>query len=194
MGPERKITHTRYFLEENAIKYVETTFWKISDSRWLAPGDDRLSAGGDLGAPQNMTLAGATSWCGANESCSGFTAQVGSGGCAASTSTLYKVYFKAAIGGQPNIDKTWVSYGKSTKPCVVLSRYDYWSAPPTVTLGPGGRTIVLSGMAGRVESVRMNWRAYPCEHLSCGVYAKKENLPPAPFWAEVTHAAADVEQ
>ena len=73
------------------------------------------------------------------------------------------------------------------EPCSVLSTVDHWLAPPSVELGPGGTTIVLGGVTGKgkVAAVRMNWRSYPCEHLSCGVYAAAENIPPPPFWAEV---------
>ena len=153
-------------------------------------GAGALAAGGDLGAPQNMTIAAATEFCAANASCTGFTTQAS--GCGASG--VQKVYFKSQPIGAPNVDKRWVSFGKELEPCSVLSRYDHWSAPPTVTLGRGGKTIVLSGMAGKVAAVRMAWRAYPCEHLGCGVYSAAENLPPAPFWATVSEAAREATQ
>ena len=63
-------------------------------------------------------LSAATTWCAANTSCNGFTAQVGSSGNACGASGVFKVYFKAGSGLHPNIDKQWVSYGKATKPCV----------------------------------------------------------------------------
>jgi hypothetical protein len=138
-----------------------------------------------------MTIADATKWCAQNPACAGFTTKNSSAGpgglgCPGAPG-IHKVYFKAQAGQHPNIDKTWVSYGKATKPCSVMSTLEHWSQPPNVKLGPEGKTIVLGGMAGpgKVAAVRMNWRSYPCEHLSCGVYSAAENLPPAPFWAEV---------
>ena len=35
--------------------------------------------------------------------------------------------------------------------------------------------------------VRFAWRAYPCEKMGCSVYAKKEQVPPAPFFLNVTN-------
>ena len=35
-------------------------------------------------------------------------------------------------------------------------------------------------------AVRFAWRAYPCEHLGCGVYSKVEQLPPPPFFLKIT--------
>ena len=93
-----------------------------------------------------------------------------------------KVYFKGTITNR-NTDASWISYEKST-PCDVLSRYDYWSQPSKTVVGSDGASIILSsGVKGKATAVRMNWRNFPCEHDSCGVYAAAENLPLHPFYA-----------
>ena len=67
----------------------------------------------------------------------------------------------------------------------VLARGDYWAEAPSAVLSPGGASVVLGGASYPVRAVRLNWRAYPCEHLGCGVYSRAEGLPPPPFWAAV---------
>lgn len=153
-------------------------------------GAGALAAGGDL-LRSNMTLPQAVTWCQQKASCAGFTAkssayctvnQSQSTCCAAADDgTIRQVYFKR-VGGSPNVDRSWISYVKDVQPCSVLSRYEHWFPPKHVKV-VGRKTIELSGMSGKVAAVRMNWRAYPCEHLSCGVYS--DGLPPPPFWAEV---------
>ena len=39
---------------------------------------------------------------------------------------------------------------------VLLSRYDHWQPPPNVAVSPDGKSIVLSGMSGRVEAGKEN--------------------------------------
>lgn len=138
-------------------------------------GSGALMKGGDL-LVVNTTIGAAHSWCASNSSCRGFTTKQ----ISCSSSNVTKVYFKSNILGR-NPDRAWVSFEKST-PCSVLSGYDYWEEAPQTSVGPAGSSIVLSGMKGEVASVRMNWRAYPCEHLSCGLYSAAEGLPPSPFW------------
>lgn len=142
-------------------------------------GAGALLKGGDL-LVTNMTISAAEKWCTANTSCSGFTTEQTS---CSTDGTVSKIFFKAQIQGRNN-DASWTSFEKST-PCTVLSRYDYWEEAPQTSLGAGGRSIVLSGMKGEVAAVRMNWRSYPCEHLSCGLYSAVESLPPSPFWVGI---------
>ena len=60
-----------------------------------------------------------------------------------------------------------------------------WRLAPTTTLGAGGDTIVLGGLATKPMAVRFAWRAYPCEFKGCGVASAAEGIPPPPFWALV---------
>lgn len=60
-----------------------------------------------------------------------------------------------------------------------------WRLAPTTTLGAGGNTIVLGGLATQPMAVRFAWRAYPCEFKGCGVASAAEGIPPPPFWALV---------
>ena len=141
-------------------------------------GAGALMIGGDL-MTANMSIDAATAWCTANSSCSGFTTKQRT--CKSHAES--KIYFKESITGR-NSDAEWISYEKST-PCSVLSRYEHWEEAPDTTLGPEGKSVVLSGMKGEVAAVRMNWRAFPCQHLSCGLYSAAENIPPSPFWVAV---------
>ena len=52
----------------------------------------------------------------------------------------------------------------------------------SVTLKPADETY----MHASPVAVRFAWRAYPCEHLGCGVYSKAEQLPPPPFFLKIT--------
>ena len=71
-----------------------------------------LSAGGDLGAPWNVTTAAAIAHCASLTDCSGFTFPCpgGAASCPATSTTPVKTYFKSGTAGSSAQD--WWSYVK----------------------------------------------------------------------------------
>ena len=71
--------------------------------------------------------------------------------------------------------------------CALMSRFDGWRAPASTAIGADGSSVVLGldASSGPIAAVRFAWRAYPCQHKQCGLYAQAEHLPPPPFWVEL---------
>ena len=155
-----------------------------------------LPAGSDLRVA-NMTLDEAVAWCDGARACGGFTTATATPGPhpagVCNVTGILKIYFKRAMSGvKPNIDTSWVSFVKPVPVCSVLSEYTGWALAGKVELGDtAGTSITLTGAAaGCPTAVRFAWRAYPCEHLGCGLYSKDEGLPPPPFYTATAAVAA----
>jgi sialate O-acetylesterase len=71
-----------------------------------------LSAGGDLGAPQNLSTAAAIAYCASLDECAGFTFSCSDGAtdCPAASAAPVKTYFKSGTAGSS--DATWWTYVK----------------------------------------------------------------------------------
>lgn len=155
-------------------------------------GTGAMARGGDLRVVNgSMQLEAALAWCSANSSCIGFTAQSAVPQASCSDTVLSKVYFKREVVAM-NPDPSWVSYKRRPPACGVLSTDEGWSlvrsAKVMSSSAARNDSVVLSGFtgAGTVTAVRFAWRAYPCEHLGCGLYADVTDdlrLPPPAFWA-----------
>lgn len=138
-----------------------------------------LIKGSDLRVA-NMSVKDAAAWCLGNTSCFGFTLRGAT--CDATNESVGQVYFKQGSAGK-NADAAWTTYLRDdSDPCGPMGGFDGWTAAqPTLS---GADTIVLdAGADDAPAAVRFAWRAYPCEHVGCGLYSKAENLPPPPFHA-----------
>ena len=147
-----------------------------------------LLAGGDLFVA-NMSVAAASALCLANTSCAGFTLRAAE----CSQQSEGRVYFKRRHVGA-NGDAAWRAYSKEV-PCSLESGIAGWAPPASVRLVASGKALLLRAAGGvlgegsvRPIACRHAWRAYPCEHMGCGVYGGADGglmVPPSPFYAKL---------
>ena len=104
-----------------------------------------------------------------------------------------RVYFKRRHVGA-NGDAAWRAYSKEV-PCSLESGLAGWAPPASVRLVESGKALLLRAAGGvlregsvRPIACRHAWRAYPCEHMGCGVYGGADGglmVPPSPFYAKL---------
>ena len=149
----------------------------------MACAQGALLAGGDLFVA-NMSVAAASALCLANSSCAGFTLRAAE----CSQQSEGRVYFKRRHVGA-NGDAAWRAYTKEV-PCSLESKLAGWAPPASVQLVASGKALLLRAAEGNVRPIacRHAWRAYPCEHMGCGVYGKAGGglmVPPSPFYVKL---------